>query len=81
MPKSLQNGLLRRLGRLLGWFWAQTAIGLLHFEPFWAAPGGFREASGGLLGRLWLLLARLWALPGSFLGVSGALSGMAGQEA
>ena len=75
-------------GGVLGGFWAAPVaqeevppILLLHFKPFWASPGGVREASGGLLGRLWPLLARLWALPGWFLGVSGALSGAAGREA
>ena len=59
--------------------WLQ--IPLLHFEPFWAAPGGVREPSGEPLGRLWALLARLLALPGVLFGVSGALSGAVRQEA
>ena len=56
-------------------------MALLHFEPFWAAPGGVREPSGELLGSLWALLARLLALPGLFFDVLGAFAATVGQEA
>ena len=75
-------------GGLLGGSWgalgsqeAPTYFALLPFGPFSAAPGGFREPSGELLGSLWALLARLLALPGLFFGVSGAVAATVGQEA
>ena len=54
---------------------------LLPFGAFWAAPGGFREASGELLGSLWALLALLLALPGVLFRVSGAVAATTGQKA
>ena len=54
---------------------------LLHFEQFWAAPGGLQGPSGEPLGLLWALLGRFWVLPGVFFEVSEAILEAVGQEA